>query len=61
MTTTNTNLLSLSGQASLGRSQSIPATAMERLSSGLRVDSAKDDVAGQPSAIVSPARSSGEP
>lgn len=43
----NTNLLSLTNQVNLGRSQSSLATAMERLSSGLRVNSAKDDAAGQ--------------
>ena len=43
----NTNILSLNGQANLGRAQSTLATAMERLSSGLRVNSAKDDAAGQ--------------
>ncbi|WP_422667937.1 flagellin [Billgrantia lactosivorans] len=47
MATINTNLLSLSGQSNLGRAQSSLATAMERLSSGLRVNSAKDDAAGQ--------------
>ncbi|MBZ0331722.1 hypothetical protein KZO25_15505 [Halomonas sp. ANAO-440] len=47
MASINTNLLSLTGQANLGRSQSSLATAMERLSSGLRVNSAKDDAAGQ--------------
>ncbi|WP_369413795.1 flagellin N-terminal helical domain-containing protein [Halomonas alkalisoli] len=47
MASINTNLLSLTGQANLGRSQLLLATAMERLSSGLRVNSAKDDAAGQ--------------
>lgn len=47
MASINTNLLSFTGQANLGRSQSLLATAMERLSSGLRVNSAKDDAAGQ--------------
>ncbi|WP_404298369.1 flagellin [Halomonas sp.] len=46
MTTINTNLLSLKGQSSLARTQSNMATAMERLSSGLRVNGAKDDAAG---------------
>lgn len=43
----NTNLLSLNGQNHLKRSQSAMETAMERLSSGLRVNGAKDDAAGQ--------------
>ncbi|QJQ94074.1 MULTISPECIES: flagellin [Halomonadaceae] len=47
MTAINTNLLSLSGQANLKRSQSALTTAMERLSSGMRINGAKDDAAGQ--------------
>ncbi|WP_346795865.1 hypothetical protein R5M92_10435 [Halomonas sp. Bachu 37] len=47
MTVINTNTASLSGQNNLKRSQSALGTAMERLSSGLRVNSAKDDAAGQ--------------
>ncbi len=43
----NTNLLSLNGQNHLKRSHSAMETAMERLSSGLRVNGAKDDAAGQ--------------
>lgn len=42
----NTNLASLNAQRTLGLSQRDAATAMERLSSGLRVNSAKDDAAG---------------
>ena len=42
----NTNLGSLNAQRTLGLSQRDAATAMERLSSGLRVNSAKDDAAG---------------
>lgn len=42
----NTNIISLNSQRSLGMSQSSLATSMARLSSGLRVNSAKDDAAG---------------
>ncbi len=42
----NTNIASLTAQRNLNRSQSSLATAMERLSSGLRINSAKDDAAG---------------
>ena len=44
--TINTNLASLNAQRSLSASQSSLATSMQRLSSGLRVNSAKDDAAG---------------
>jgi flagellin len=44
--TINTNIMSLNSQRSLGLSQSSLATSMARLSSGLRVNSAKDDAAG---------------
>ncbi len=44
--TINTNIASLNAQRSLGMSQSSLSTAMQRLSSGLRVNSAKDDAAG---------------
>lgn len=47
MASINTNLLSLTGQTNLKRSQSALATSMERLSSGLRINGAKDDAAGQ--------------
>src|SRR5699024_2144056 len=43
----NTNITSLIAQGNLGRSQSALQTSMERLSSGLRINSAKDDAAGQ--------------
>lgn len=43
----NTNLTALTSQQNLKKSQSSLATSMERLSSGLRVNSAKDDAAGQ--------------
>jgi len=42
----NTNLNSLTAQRNLSTSQSSLATSMQRLSSGLRVNSAKDDAAG---------------
>ena len=44
--TLNTNLVSLNAQRNLTTSQSALATSMQRLSSGLRVNSAKDDAAG---------------
>lgn len=44
--TINTNVMSLTAQRNLTRSQNTMATSMERLSSGLRVNSAKDDAAG---------------
>ena len=42
----NTNINSLTAQRNLGTSQGSLATSMQRLSSGLRVNSAKDDAAG---------------
>jgi flagellin len=42
----NTNVMSLNAQRQLGKSQSTSNQAMERLSSGLRINSAKDDAAG---------------
>jgi flagellin len=44
--TINTNLQSLNAQRNLNTSQTSLATSMQRLSSGLRVNSAKDDAAG---------------
>jgi flagellin len=44
--TINTNLVSLNAQRNLSMSQSSLSTSMQRLSSGLRVNSAKDDAAG---------------
>ncbi len=44
--TINTNLISLNAQRNLSMSQSQLGTAMQRLSSGMRVNSAKDDAAG---------------
>ena len=44
--TINTNVGSLTAQRNLNMSQSSLATSMQRLSSGLRVNSAKDDAAG---------------
>ncbi len=46
MSTINTNLASLNAQRNLSTSASSLATSMQRLSSGLRVNSAKDDAAG---------------
>jgi flagellin len=42
----NTNIMSLNAQRQLDKSQRAQNQAMERLSSGLRVNSAKDDAAG---------------
>ena len=47
MAVINTNYLSLVAQGNLNKSQSALGTAIERLSSGLRINSAKDDAAGQ--------------
>ncbi|MCA6217989.1 flagellin FliC [Ideonella sp. B7] len=44
--TINTNLASLNAQRNLNASQSSLSVSMQRLSSGLRVNSAKDDAAG---------------
>ncbi|MDA5535580.1 FliC/FljB family flagellin [Yersinia mollaretii] len=43
----NTNSLSLVAQNNLNKSQSSLGTAIQRLSSGVRINSAKDDAAGQ--------------
>jgi flagellin len=44
--TINTNVASLNAQRNLNMSQASLATSMQRLSSGLRINSAKDDAAG---------------
>ncbi|BCX50859.1 MULTISPECIES: flagellin [Comamonas] len=44
--TINTNIQSLNAQRNLGASQSSLSTSMQRLSSGMRINSAKDDAAG---------------
>ncbi len=44
--TINTNVSSLNAQRNLAKSQGDLSTAMQRLSSGLRINSAKDDAAG---------------
>jgi flagellin len=44
--TINTNIISMNAQRSTSASQMTLSTAMQRLSSGLRVNSAKDDAAG---------------
>ncbi|OEU74094.1 MAG: flagellin [Desulfuromonadales bacterium C00003107] len=44
--TINTNVQSLNAQRNLGKSQGSLAKSMQRLSSGLRINSAKDDAAG---------------
>ncbi len=43
----NTNTLSLLTQNNLSKSQSAMETSIQRLSSGMRINSAKDDAAGQ--------------
>ncbi len=47
MSVINTNYLALVSQNNLTKSQGALGTAIERLSSGLRINSAKDDAAGQ--------------
>ncbi|MGR4067921.1 flagellin N-terminal helical domain-containing protein [Billgrantia sp. C5P2] len=47
MSVINTNITSMIGQSNLQKSQNALQTSMERLSSGLRINSAKDDAAGQ--------------
>jgi len=47
MAVINTNVLALSAQTNLNRSAQSLGTAIERLSSGMRINSAKDDAAGQ--------------
>ncbi|MGP9666141.1 FliC/FljB family flagellin [Halomonas sp. AOP22-C1-8] len=47
MSVINTNITAMIGQQNLSKSQSALSTSMERLSSGLRINSAKDDAAGQ--------------
>jgi flagellin len=42
----NTNIASLNAQRNLNRSQGQLATSLQRLSSGMRINSAKDDAAG---------------
>ena len=42
----NTNIMSLNAQRNLNKTNADLATALQRLSSGLRVNSAKDDAAG---------------
>ena len=47
MSVINTNVLALTSQNNPSKSQNALGTAIERLSSGLRINSAKDDAAGQ--------------
>ncbi|MDF9434316.1 FliC/FljB family flagellin [Chromohalobacter israelensis] len=47
MAVINTNITAMIGQQNLSQSQSALSTSMERLSSGLRINSAADDAAGQ--------------
>jgi len=42
----NTNMAALNAQRNLSMSQSSLTTSLQRLSSGLRINSAKDDAAG---------------
>jgi hypothetical protein len=44
--TINTNVPSLTAQRNLNNSQSMLSVSLQRLSSGLRINSAKDDAAG---------------
>src|SRR5512139_247313 len=43
---TNTNVMSLNAQRNLSTSGGLLATSLQRLSSGLRINSARDDAAG---------------
>lgn len=54
MAVINTNSLSLLTQNNLNKSQSSLGTAIERLSSGLRINSAKDDALVRRLLTVSP-------
>ncbi|WP_192036515.1 FliC/FljB family flagellin [Halomonas sp. YLGW01] len=47
MSVINTNITAMVGQQNLSKSEAALGTSMERLSSGLRINSAKDDAAGQ--------------
>lgn len=47
MSVINTNITSMISQGNLSKSKNSLTTAMERLSSGMRINSAKDDAAGQ--------------
>ncbi len=42
----NTNVMSLNSQRALGKSQTSMQASLQRLSSGLRINNAKDDAAG---------------
>ena len=42
----NTNVASLNAQRNLNQSQNALATSLQRMSSGMRINSAKDDSAG---------------
>ena len=55
----NTNISSLNAQRNLATSQSSLATSLQRLSTGLRINSAKDDAAGQAIATRMSAQISG--
>jgi len=46
MSVINTNISALAAQASLRKTSINSATSMERLSTGIRINSAKDDAAG---------------
>ena len=46
MSAINTNILSINAQRNLGKSQGQLAQSLQRLSSGLRINSAKDDASG---------------
>ena len=55
--TINANVASLTAQRNLGMSKSSIGTSIQRLSSGLRINSAKDDAAGLAISERLPARS----
>jgi len=61
MSVINTNYLALVSQNNLNKSKDALGAAIERLSSGLRINSAKDDAAGQPRATPTTAFPSRKP
>lgn len=61
MAVINTNSLSLMTQTNLNKSQSSLGTAIERLSSGLRINSAKMTLLARQSPTASPLTSTASP
>ncbi len=57
--TVNTNIFSLNAQKNIARTQGTLQSAMQRLSSGLRINQAKDDAAGLAVAMLQDAQGRG--